>query len=429
MFKFKPHFKLSKSFENFILHLHPLKIDERAVKFNRTFGLGGICALLFILLCFTGILLRFSYIPTINGAYESIVNLEEHTIFGQFIRNVHILSSRLLIIAAFLHLLRVYYSMSIFDKRTQNWLMGLFLFFLVIAFNFTGYLLPWNQLSYWAVTIFTQLLEYIPFVGKSLASSLRGGETINQTTLIRFYTLHTGVLPLIFLIFMSIHFWLIRKAGGVALPQTSTKTKKVSVNPYLIYKEFMVACILIAAIVLVAIFYKENIGEAANPLKTPNPTKAPWYFMGIQELLLHFHPFFAAFIIPISILAYYIMLPYFHSSHTNYGIWFYSPQGKKSALYSFVYGLLFTFILIYALEHFLHFNIWLKNTPQWIYDGIIPLILYALPTSIFISSLKKRLQLSLSEIFISVTTIMISSYITMLFITYFLRHEGMNLIV
>ena len=128
-----------------------MRIDKRAIKFTRTFGLGGISALLFVILFITGTILRFSYIPTVEHAYDSIVELQTHSIFGQFIRNIHHLSGKLLVVISFLHILRVYYSQSIFKKRAQNWIFGLVLMFLVILSSFTGYLLPWDQLSYWAV--------------------------------------------------------------------------------------------------------------------------------------------------------------------------------------------------------------------------------------------------------------------------------------
>ncbi len=159
--------RVRSSVENFVLHLHPMRIDKRAIKFTRTFGLGGISALLFVILFITGTILRFSYIPTVEHAYDSIVELQTHSIFGQFIRNIHHLSGKLLVVISFLHILRVYYSQSIFKKRAQNWIFGLVLMFLVVLSSFTGYLLPWDQLSYWAVTVITQIIEYIPFYRSS----------------------------------------------------------------------------------------------------------------------------------------------------------------------------------------------------------------------------------------------------------------------
>ena len=201
-------FKESKHsiFINFLLHLHPRTVNEQALKFSRTFGLGGINALLFIILAFTGLLLRFNYLPTPESAYDSITSLQNNTIFGSLLRNIHHWSAMLMVITAFLHLLRMFYSQSVFYERKRNWHYGLILFFLVLSFNFTGYLLPWDQLSYWAVTIMTNIVEYIPLIGNYLSNNIRGGELVNENTLLNFYNFHTALLPILFIVFMTLHF-------------------------------------------------------------------------------------------------------------------------------------------------------------------------------------------------------------------------------
>ncbi|MCK4289047.1 MAG: cytochrome b N-terminal domain-containing protein, partial [Bacteroidales bacterium] len=204
-------------FTNFLLHLHPKTVNEQALKYTRTFGLGGINALLFIILAFTGLLLRFSYVPIPENAYDSITSLQNNTLFGSLLRNIHHWSAMLMVITAFLHLLRVFYSQSIFYERKKNWHYGLILFVLVLFFNFTGYLLPWDQLSYWAVTIMTNIVEYIPLIGSYLANIIRGGKIVNENTLLNFYNFHTALLPILFVFFMVLHFWLVRKAKGVTV--------------------------------------------------------------------------------------------------------------------------------------------------------------------------------------------------------------------
>ena len=134
-------------FTNFLIHLHPKTVNEQALKYTRTFGLGGINAMLFIILALTGLLLRFWYIPTPDHAYDSIVLLQNNSLFGSLLRNIHHWSAMFMVITAFLHLLRVFYSQSIYYERKRNWYYGLILFSIVLAFNFTGYLLPWDQLS------------------------------------------------------------------------------------------------------------------------------------------------------------------------------------------------------------------------------------------------------------------------------------------
>lgn len=419
--------RIPSSLEKFFLHLHPAKIDARAIKFNRTFGLGGVCALLFIILSVTGLLLRFSYIPTVQHAYDSILGLKQNTIFGQFIRNLHHLSAKLMVVTSFLHLIRTYYSQSIYLKRAENWIYGLLMMFLVLASSFTGYLLPWDQLAYWAITVITQIAEYIPLIGDSLAYAIRGSETVDGNTLINFYTLHTGVIPILFIILMMMHFWLVRKAGGVALPQKEDK-QKVDVIPNLVSKEIMLASIVIAGLFLVSVFYDAPLLEEANPLKSPNPSKAPWYFLGAQELLLHLHPFFSAVIIPFSTALFFFGLPYFKYDKLNIGVWFNSPLGKKITIQSSIGSFLFTFALIYILDHFLHFDLWLSSWPSIISTGLIPFLLYVIPVVGFLFFWNKKHQANRTELIMACTSIILSSYISMLLISLLLRGEGMLLI-
>lgn len=415
------------SIEQFFLHLHPIKIDERAAKYNRTFGLGGICALLFVVLLVTGLILKFSYVPTVKGAYSSITGLEMSTLFGQFIRGLHHISAHLLILASFLHLIRVYYSQSIYYKRAKNWIYGLLLFFLVLFSNFTGYLLPWDQLSYWAITVNLRIIEYIPFIGNTIATMVRGGETIDGNTLLNFYTVHTAVLPVLYIFLMSMHFWLVRKAGGIVLPPKETK-RSVNVFPVLVWKEIMLASLLLAGLFLVAVFYQAPLLEEANPMESPNPTKAPWYFLGAQELLLHMHPFFSAGIIPLFVGFFFFYLPFFKFNNPNEGVWFNSPMGKKIVIQSAVVSFAFTFLLIYLLEHILYFDIWLAEWPGWIVTGLIPLLLYVIPVSAYLYAWHKKQKTNHAELLMASTTILLTSYITMVFIALLLRGKGMLMI-
>ena len=420
--------KRPSSIEKFLLHLHPAKIDTRAIKFNRTFGLGGINALLFIILCVTGLTLRFSYVPTVQHAYDSIVALQNNTVFGQFIRNLHHLSAKLMIIVSFLHLIRVYYSTAIYEKRAENWIYGLLMMLMVVVSSFTGYLLPWDQLAYWAVTVITQIIEYIPFIGHPLANFVRGSETVDGNTLLNFYSLHTGIIPIVFIFLMSMHFWLVRKAGGVALPKSET-TEKVSVNPNLVWKEVMVAAIVIAALFVVSIIYHAPLLDQANPLDSPNPSKAPWYFLGAQELLLHLHPMFSAVILPMTVGIFFFCLPYFKHSGLNIGVWFHSPLGKKMTIHSSIFAFVFTFALIYLLEHFLHFDIWFESLGSWFAAGLVPFLIYSVPVTGYLMYWKKKHGAQTEELVMTITTILITSYITMLLISLLLRGQGMLMII
>jgi len=409
-----------------LLHLHPVKVNAQSIKYTRTFGLGGIAALLFVLLCITGLLLRFAYVPSEKGAYDSILYLQHHILFGQLLRNMHYWCGMLLVIVSFLHVIRVFYSQSIYFERRKNWLYGLFLMLLVIASNFTGYLLPWDQLAYWAVTIMTNMLSYIPVIGESLAALVRGGTQVNEDTLLRFYHFHTGLLPLLMVSVMSVHFWLVRKAKGVTVADSSKK-EMVNTNPQLVYKEIVVALSLLLLLLLFSMTVDAPLLDKANPLVSPNPSKAPWYFMGFQELLLHIHPGFGIFILPVLVIGLLVYIPFIKNTPVNVGVWFNSNIGKQITIWSVLYSVIFTFAIIISSEYFLKFQLWMPDVPVLITTGLFPFLLYALPTAGFISVINKRFNATKIELIISLVTILLSAYLVMTLVGSLLRGEGMHL--
>jgi quinol-cytochrome oxidoreductase complex cytochrome b subunit len=253
----------------------------------------------------TGLLLRFAFEPTPTGAYESIRSLQNDVPFGQLIRNLHHWCANLLALTAFLHMLRVFLTGAFQAPRQFNWIIGLMMFGVVLGTNFTGYLLPYDQLAYWAVTVSTGMLEeYVPIVGERLQEAIRGGKEIGPATLRIFFAIHTALAPAILVLLMGFHFWRIRKAGGLVIPRRPGEEHvenpvRVPVLPNLLLREVVTALALIACVLMLAVFFNAPMGDAANPGLSPNPTKAPWYFAGLQELLLHLHPTFAVFVIPL----------------------------------------------------------------------------------------------------------------------------------
>ena len=335
-----------KRFSGIILHLHPKYINEEAISFTRTFGLGGMAALLIVLLFITGILLRFYYEPFPQKAYNSILILQNNVLFGQLIRNIHHWCGVFLVIISFLHLLRVFFTGGFQSSRKVNWLIGLVLFVFVIASNFTGYLLPWDQLAYWAITVGTSLLDYIPFIGRSIREFILAGDEVNANTLLIFFNFHTAVFPISILLLMAYHFWRVRKAGGIMLPTKDEEKKMIEVYPHLVYREFIVALALIAVILVFSVFFNAPLLAKANPDVSINPTKAPWYFAGIQELLMHFHPFVAAFLIPLAIIFSLAYLPYIKLKVEPSGFWFQSENGKNAAKFSAIAASVITTLLV-----------------------------------------------------------------------------------
>ena len=410
----------------FLMHLHPRKVDRNTIKFNRTFGLGGIAALLFVILAATGLMLRFTYVPVIEKAYNSILSLQEYYIFGRLLRNIHYWSANLMVFVVFLHLLRVFYSQSIFFERRKNWLYGLVLFTLVLSFNFTGYLLPWDQLSYWAVTIMTEILSYIPLIGSPLSIALKGGEQVGQNTLTNFYALHTGLLPLLMIVFMVLHFWLVRKAKGVTTGRQ--RGEYVDVNPHLIRKEIIAALSVIALLMLLSVFFDAPLKDMANPLVSPNPSKAPWYFMGLQEFLMHIHPAFVAFVIPVAVVSFFIYISYQNSEDINVGVWFNSERGKSLVINASVFTFILTFVLILVTDYLLDFRGWFSAMPVIISTGLLPLLLYVIPAGGYVWFLWKNKKISKTELFMVLATIIIVSYLVMMLTGLWLRGESMKLI-
>lgn len=201
---------------NVFLHLHPVKVSRRSLKWSYSFGLGIISTILFGVLVFTGMLLMFYYVPSVERAYATMKQIQFSVPLGQFTRNMHRWSAHVMVLAVILHMARVFYTGAYKPPREFNWMIGVFLLIFTLGASFTGYLLPWDQLSYWAITVGTNIASYAPAAGPVMREILLGGIEVGQDTLIRFYTLHIAVLPLLMVILVSVHFWRVRKDGGLA---------------------------------------------------------------------------------------------------------------------------------------------------------------------------------------------------------------------
>jgi len=362
---------------NFILHFRPVRLPAKTLRYTHTFGLGGMSLVLVLVLIGTGTLLMFSYEPSPGDAYRSVLQLQSNIRFGGFVRGLHHWSANLIIAVVTLHLLRVFFTGAFHPPRQFNWVIGLGLLACVLSSNFTGYLLPWDQLSYWAITISTGMLSYVPIAGEWLQRTVRGGDEIGRATLITFYTLHTTVLPAVILVIMGFHFWRVRKAKGVVVPRapgdaTDDRPEKVLGVPFLLLREFVVALVLVAFVSLVAALFAAPLGERANPGMSPNPAKAPWYFMGIQELLLHFHPVFAVLLLPAAAVLALVMVPYVRYETDSSGIWFASHRGRTLAKAAAIVALIVTPLLVVMDEWFLDLTTALPRLPAVIGNGVLP---------------------------------------------------------
>jgi quinol-cytochrome oxidoreductase complex cytochrome b subunit len=208
-----PRGRAMTSFHNFFLHLYPVKVPRKVLSFRSTFRLGFISTVLFFILFVSGMYLMFFYHPAVPEAYFDMHKLATQVTFGEFVRNMHRWAAHLMVIAVVLHLLRVFYAGAYKAPRQFNWLLGVALLIFTLLFSFTGYLLPWDQLAYWAVTVGTSIAGYVPFLGDKVQHVLLGGSEIGSETLIRFYVLHIYVLPAALIMFLAVHIWRVRKDG------------------------------------------------------------------------------------------------------------------------------------------------------------------------------------------------------------------------
>jgi cytochrome b-561 len=312
---------------NFILHWFPAKVCKASLDWNYSFWLGSVSAALLLLLVVSGIPLLFLYVPSVERAYASIKDIEYAVTFGSWIRSVHRFGAHLMVAAVFLHLVRVFltgaYKNGIGQSqmREVNWVLGVFMLLLTLLLSFTGYLLPWDQLAYWAVTVGTNIASSIPVIGPRVRELLLGGRAIDQPTLIRFYVMHVILLPGALGALFVYHMWRVRKDGGLARadraerltsPQVSgpvpTKTytllgiargtspavttrrltdAEATVNavPDLTRRALIVVLGTFAVLSMMAVLMRSPLEEPANALVTPNPAKAPWYFLWLQEIV------------------------------------------------------------------------------------------------------------------------------------------------
>jgi quinol-cytochrome oxidoreductase complex cytochrome b subunit len=312
---------------NFALHWFPAKVSKAAMAWSYSFWLGTISAALFLLLILSGLPLLFLYVPSVERAYQSIKDIEFVVTFGWWMRAVHRISAHLMVMVVFLHMVRVFLTGAYRNgvgrgqRREWNWVLGVVMLLLTLFLSFTGYLLPWDQLAYWAVTVGTNIAAAIPGIGAEVRELLIGGRTIEQATLIRFYVLHVILLPGALGLLFAYHMWRVRKDGGLAradretlldtpqpVPPGATKTytllgvargqapairasaldapgTTVNAVPDLVRRTAIAVCGTIAIVGILAAVIPSPLEEPANALVTPNPAKAPWYFLWLQEIV------------------------------------------------------------------------------------------------------------------------------------------------
>lgn len=382
LWKNTPRDRAAHIIGNVWLHLHPVKVRPRATKISFSWGLGGISFLLFLLLTVSGVLLMFYYRPSVGFAYQDMKDLEFAVTLGKLLRNSHRWAAHAMVLFVILHMLRVFLTASYKKPREFNWGIGVQLLVLTLFLSFTGYLLPWDQLAIWAVTVGTNMAGATPFLGNEgpfssllgmrinndVRFAFLGGTSVGQNTLLRFYVLHCVLVPLIAGILMMVHFWRVRKDSFSAAP-IEPNEEKVDVWPHLIVKEYLAAVIATVVILLWSMLQNAPLEEMANPTVTPNPSKAPWYFVGLQELLVYFDPWIAGVILPGLIIMGLTAIPYIDTNPKGTG--YYSFKERPLANTLFLFGIFLWFALIFMgyfcrgpnWAWYMPWESWLKHKP------------------------------------------------------------------
>jgi cytochrome b6 len=204
-------------FGNLFLHAMPAKVREKSLRVRATYYLGSITFFLFAVLTVTGILLMFYYHPAAPEAYFDMKDLRFVVANGVFLRNLHRLAAQAMVVAVFWHMFHVFYRGGYKPPHEFNWVVGVVLLLVTLFLSYTGYLLPWDQLAFWAITVGTNIIGYMPILGKPMRFLLLGGHIISGNALLRFYVLHCIVLPLLAVMFIGVHFWRIQKDGGLTV--------------------------------------------------------------------------------------------------------------------------------------------------------------------------------------------------------------------
>jgi quinol-cytochrome oxidoreductase complex cytochrome b subunit len=370
---------------NFFLHIHATRVHIHSLKPTYTFGLGMILGFLFLIMVFTGVVLMIYYTPSVEAAYRSVKDIVYVVPGGRIIRNMHRWASQGMVIVAFLHLVRVFYTGSYLGNRSLNWVIGVVLLIVTLLSNFSGYLLPWDQLAYWAVTIGSNIAasarELTDLVGITslfdpggfLKKLLIGGETVGQPALSRFFALHVIFLPLSTLVLLGVHFWRIRKDGGLSRPVHYAGDKGTENRwlawPVLMWTELGILVVVVLTILFIALVADAPLLEQANPSYPENPAKSPWYFLGIQELV-SYSAFAGGLVVPVLFLVFLFSIPYKDKEDRFVGQWFSGRAGARLVIWTAGITLLLIIIQLFIMVRFG----WLRDWFPGISQGLVMLI-------------------------------------------------------
>ncbi|HSC27689.1 MAG TPA: cytochrome b N-terminal domain-containing protein [Vicinamibacterales bacterium] len=364
---------------SFFLHVHPAKVRPHSLRASYTLGLGLISVYLFFVLIVTGVALMFYYTPTPGDAYRSMKDLQFVVTFGTILRNMHRWAAHAMVAVVFFHMCRVFFTGAYKAPRQFNWVIGVLLLLLTLGLSFTGYLLPWDQLSFWAITVGSNMAGYAPWLGDTVKYLLLGGHVIGPGALLRFYVLHCVVLPGAALALVGVHFFRVRKdalsAPAAAAPPAIEETlagrfpastrsyglmaltdrpaqpvveadpeDEVMSWPHLLHRELLLLLAVLVVLHAVSLLFDAPLEDMADPTRTPNPAKAPWYFLGLQELV-HYSAFIGGVLVPTVVVLLLLLTPYLDRDPRGVGVWFATERRRAN----WIFGVLASIAILLTL--------------------------------------------------------------------------------
>ncbi|MEO5358560.1 MAG: cytochrome b N-terminal domain-containing protein [Nitrospirae bacterium YQR-1] len=416
--------RASVIYNNFFMHIQGVKTHINTLRPSYTLGLGLIAFFLFVFVVVSGVFLMVYYNPSIENAFKTVKNINNVVFGGKVARNFHKWAGEGMIVFLFLHMARVFFTSSYKAGREFNWLVGIVLLILTFALNLSGYLLPWDQLSYWAMVIvsnimmspkeLTDSLGLTKFfdVGTFTTDFVFAGLTPGKEALNRVYLFHVMLLPIIISIFVGIHFWRIRKDGGLTKPEGFTvrnsdigyvlepkkvggifptyktyglmelakgKTPAVDKDientvmswPNLLIAELAVMMATLAGALIYSYYVDAPLKEMANALIPENPAKAPWYFLGLQELL-SYSAFMGGVGLPSVALLGLALIPYLDREQEKVGVWFTDRRGKYIAAEAFIISIIVVIGMLAFAVNFGWLRNWFPEIPQLVITLINP---------------------------------------------------------
>ncbi len=377
----------------FWIHFIPTDNDVTRESYSIRYSLylGTITAVIFTILCATGLLQMMRYVPSVERAYLSVKDIQFIYPFGWFVRDLHRISAYLMIVFAVLHLCRTFYTGAFKKGRRKktngwiNWLTGILLLVFTLAMAFTGYVLPWDQVGYWGATIGTNIIKSVPVIGDQLRYFVLGGNELGQNLLIRIYTVHVLLLPLLTILFIAYHFWRNRKDGGMAcednlegdaaketendaISSGLQKDEALKRTPMFMKRLIWVSLATAAFTILLTLFVSLPLNAPANPVMAENPAKAPWFLLWLQELVASTTVsigqyringgFVGGVVIPSLLLTWLALVPFFDNSPPEAaGVWFHRSRLCQNIVFTIV------LLAILGLIFFTYFC----RGPNWVF--------------------------------------------------------------